>query len=76
MAAKTGIDKLLDTMEKSPPRRRRRSLSEEEIAKAKKAREMGATYQAIGDALGVSDYTAWCAIGGRKAYAPPKEDKP
>jgi len=70
-----GIDALLETMEKSPPRRRRRSLSEEEIAKAKKAREMGATYQAIGDALGVSDYTAWCAIGGRKAYAPREEEK-
>jgi hypothetical protein len=69
-AKQTGIDSLLERMKTDPPRRRRRSLSADEVAKAKKARELGATFQAIGDALGVSDYTAWCACNGKRAYAP------
>jgi len=69
---KTEIDTLIGELKKGPvrvPREKNKlKLSPEDIVKAREARKLGATYQAIGDALGVSDYTAFCAVKGQKAY--------
>lgn len=69
---KPTIDTLIGELKKQPLRKARErgrlKLSPDDVKKAREARKLGATFQAIGDALGVSDYTAFCAVRAQKAY--------